>query len=837
MPVSTALLLASGAQGGNNINASASNQPQFVRGEKTTSSVKLRRRREDVGLKSGGGVGNLAGKKNRHSGDFSFFSNKRMEIHDASAVNNNGQVVAAAGIRSGGDFDYISFPANSGGVPVVHELRVAGATHHQPMSMLETSSAMNSRASQVQVIVRETAGGRCNNIKSAKAMSSSAINIADNGVNAVVNNNAPHFHQDVRRRNHNRSQSQQPAKHGAHRHTSAEDSSAAGGRDSANLRSLYCSSSYFPAQTNNNDDLKGLGGNAANHSPARTNKNVTKTCHNEFEFKRVNRSGDNLQLEDQADQGDRAFTDKMKNKEFLADSGSQESGIFSTGSSQESPRKNLTRQPGLGRRAITQVNLRDGKGRKNSYSNALARSQENLVKAVTDSQHGGEDDLWTTREDDLSTTDPGEVSTSECTTMKKGLLWQQRDKLFSRWKERYFILTKDFLQCFKKETSKITDMGGFIFKIKLSEIESIDLLDKKGYLTICINLLREAKVFLRKTEGIREWYTCIKDCIKNSKNRKSNRNSAIFLDRKQATDSSGMESWANQRRLKYGRSDSTPEVNKVGVKERITLDELSSLYKEEEEAEKKEEEIKVRKRINRLSLMTDVELPELTGMTGGGAGDLEQLDKSLLLRSCKSKGDSDSGHNSLNTNRSNTSTGSSKLSGPIESSFMEEEEDEDNHVGDDEEEEDGVADLHHHTHHHQPRQSPLDLSSTPHIHHHNNNGPRSLYQQPQHTQCLKEGPRSLYECSSVKESAGESVTISCSMPSPQIRISKPNNKNVIEVRYRERSRDGGAFGRGSPRSNAQQQHQSPHHHSQQQQQQQQQQPQHAHVNRLQITHV
>ena len=35
-----------------------------------------------------------------------------------------------------------------------------------------------------------------------------------------------------------------------------------------------------------------------------------------------------------------------------------------------------------------------------------------------------------------------------------------------------------------------------------------------------------------------------------------------------------------------------------------------------------------------------------------------------------------------------------------------------------------------------------------------------------------------------------SVTISCSNPSPQIKISKPqNNKNVIEVRYRGRKLD------------------------------------------------
>ena len=53
--------------------------------------------------------------------------------------------------------------------------------------------------------------------------------------------------------------------------------------------------------------------------------------------------------------------------------GSEESGVFSTGSNQESPSKP---RPGLGRRAVTQVDLKE---RKNSYNSALARSQENLV--------------------------------------------------------------------------------------------------------------------------------------------------------------------------------------------------------------------------------------------------------------------------------------------------------------------------------------------------------------------------------------------------------------------------------------------------------------------------
>ena len=57
--------------------------------------------------------------------------------------------------------------------------------------------------------------------------------------------------------------------------------------------------------------------------------------------------------------------------------------------------------------------------------------------------------------------------------LKKGILWQQRDKIFSRWKERFFVLTKDYLQCFKKGTSRITEMGGFIYGIRLTEVCTI----------------------------------------------------------------------------------------------------------------------------------------------------------------------------------------------------------------------------------------------------------------------------------------------------------------------------------------------------------------------------
>lgn len=116
-------------------------------------------------------------------------------------------------------------------------------------------------------------------------------------------------------------------------------------------------------------------------------------------------------------------------------------------------------------------------------------------------------------------------------------------------------------------------------------------------------------MYLRRADGIRDWYDAIRENMRDSRARKNNRTSAIFADRRQNTDSSGMDNWLVQKRLglsRQGFSDSTPEVNKVGEKDRITLDELSNLYKNEEleeQSRKREEESKTKltKKINRLS--------------------------------------------------------------------------------------------------------------------------------------------------------------------------------------------------------------------------------------------
>ena len=60
----------------------------------------------------------------------------------------------------------------------------------------------------------------------------------------------------------------------------------------------------------------------------------------------------------------------------------------------------------------------------------------------------------------------------ECTAIKKGLLWEQQQTrfFFNRWKERFFILTQDYLTCFKKGSKKVgmSEMGSFVYKVCFS---------------------------------------------------------------------------------------------------------------------------------------------------------------------------------------------------------------------------------------------------------------------------------------------------------------------------------------------------------------------------------
>jgi len=42
------------------------------------------------------------------------------------------------------------------------------------------------------------------------------------------------------------------------------------------------------------------------------------------------------------------------------------------------------------------------------------------------------------------------------------------------------------------------------------QIIAIELLDKRGYLTISLSLAKEGKILLRRPEGIKEWFQALK---------------------------------------------------------------------------------------------------------------------------------------------------------------------------------------------------------------------------------------------------------------------------------------------------------------------------------------
>ena len=54
-----------------------------------------------------------------------------------------------------------------------------------------------------------------------------------------------------------------------------------------------------------------------------------------------------------------------------------------------------------------------------------------------------------------------------------------------------------------------------MFQIKLCDVEDVELLDRRGYLVISVTLSSrgEGKIYLRKTEGIRDWFNSLKVSI------------------------------------------------------------------------------------------------------------------------------------------------------------------------------------------------------------------------------------------------------------------------------------------------------------------------------------
>merc|ERR1711892_1339689 len=131
--------------------------------------------------------------------------------------------------------------------------------------------------------------------------------------------------------------------------------------------------------------------------------------------------------------------------------------------------------------------------------------------------------------------------------VRKGLMWVQQDKLFSRWKERFIILTTGYLQIFKKGSSRISDMGSFVSKVRLSQVGTISPEDRRGYLTLILTTQRDGKILLRKPEGIKDWYNSIVHHSLLEKQTTQLKTTDQFWKSKQVTDSKNIQDWLLSR--------------------------------------------------------------------------------------------------------------------------------------------------------------------------------------------------------------------------------------------------------------------------------------------------
>ncbi|XP_044743342.1 uncharacterized protein LOC123305633 isoform X2 [Chrysoperla carnea] len=221
--------------------------------------------------------------------------------------------------------------------------------------------------------------------------------------------------------------------------------------------------------------------------------------------------------------------------------------------------------------------------------------------------------------------------------IKRGLLWQQRDRLFSRWKERYFVLTRDYLHCFKRATNRTisSDMGHFIFKIKLLDVERIEWHNKKTYSTVTLDLGSNSgggRILLRAApqatitnnpsaaigDGLEDWFELLEECTINSKERRK----TLINQHRHSRDNNNMNSiqstlldeWLLARKHENGLSsvhcDSVPD-----------LEEALAIKKRDKRwvpPDDDDDDWNSTTHSNRLSLLTDIDIN--AGCDSGASG-------------------------------------------------------------------------------------------------------------------------------------------------------------------------------------------------------------------------
>jgi hypothetical protein len=81
---------------------------------------------------------------------------------------------------------------------------------------------------------------------------------------------------------------------------------------------------------------------------------------------------------------------------------------------------------------------------------------------------------------------------------------------------------------------------------RLSDIQSVSLVDRRGYLTVVVRIKGEENLLIRRPEKLREWYNILHKMAKESKTRVM-KSTEQFWAKKTVMDSEKMEEWLAAR--------------------------------------------------------------------------------------------------------------------------------------------------------------------------------------------------------------------------------------------------------------------------------------------------
>ena len=91
-------------------------------------------------------------------------------------------------------------------------------------------------------------------------------------------------------------------------------------------------------------------------------------------------------------------------------------------------------------------------------------------------------------------------------TILSGVVWHNTPGIFSKWKEVFLILNRDTIRWHQiKRTTSINhhQVGPTIASLNLILISDVSFVERKGYLTICIEAGGVGNNFFRRTSLLR----------------------------------------------------------------------------------------------------------------------------------------------------------------------------------------------------------------------------------------------------------------------------------------------------------------------------------------------